>query len=82
MIDPVELHAEIYGVRVLVFMESEPQSNKYNQLIFNNEQFRKVSKIIGDVYPYLGKEKETDIDLYKLNQSHEVYDLPDLRQFK
>jgi len=47
---------QIYEQRLLVFMETEPQSGKYNQVLLDPESFKKVS------YSIAG-EPETDENL-------------------
>lgn len=37
---------ELYESRVLVLMESEPQSSKYHQLFLNAEEFKKLSDLL------------------------------------
>lgn len=69
-------HNEIYSTRLLVFMEIEPQSNKYNQVYFDEENFKKVSLQIGKI---VGKE-DSGLDRVELSSSEEEYTLPDLKQ--
>tara|TARA_Y100000310_G_C20387157_1_gene670989 strand:+ start:410 stop:610 length:201 start_codon:yes stop_codon:yes gene_type:complete len=62
-----ELFNEIYSTRLLVFIESEPQSNKYQQVILTPKQFKEVSDDIS-------------LEGDKLRLSKEIYKLPDLRE--
>lgn len=71
----------LYELRMLVFLENEPQSNKYSQVILNNEQFKKLSDCIAEIMGGNVKNDslrnnyvETDITL-----SEENYWLPDLQ---
>ncbi len=67
----------LFEQRVLVFIESEPQSNKYYQVILNPEQFKAMSAT-------LGKKVSVDnegLETYELQESEEVYTLPDLQSY-
>ncbi len=68
-------HADVYGVRTLVFMEVEPQSNKYNQVFFTPEEFKVMFNTIGKVLTTDGEYEER-----KVEHSEEEYDLPDLQE--
>lgn len=60
---------EIYNLRVLLFIEAEPLTNRYYQILLNRDQFKKVS----DALPY-------DQVKQALLVSDEEYKLPDLKQ--
>lgn len=67
----------MYGTRMLVFIEEEPQSNKYRQVLLNAEQFKKVSDSIIKI------EKQADEngqEIVSFDQSEESYTLPDLKE--
>lgn len=67
---------ELYSIRTLVFQETEPQSNKYKQIIFTPEEFKRTAETIGKII-----KKSTDeshIDIIEVTLSDEVYMLPDL----
>lgn len=66
---------DVYGTRLLVFLEDSPQSNKYRQLIFTPEEFKKVSLSVGTV-----EGKRGDDELVRLQESEETYELPDLME--
>ncbi len=70
-----ELEHELYGTRLLVFLETEPQSNKYRQVILDAAEFKRFAMTIGTV---TGKNGGLEDVLIK--DSDEVYDLPDLKQ--
>ncbi len=72
-----DLMHDLYTTRILVFFETEPQSNKYKQLILNGEEFKRVSDAI-TVGKQVG-EREGDIQSFEINLSDEIYILPDLR---
>lgn len=63
---------EIYCLRTLVFLETEPQSNKYNQVLLNSEMFKKMTDIISK------KIKSGEIEEREIKLSEEIYPLPDL----
>lgn len=72
-IDPIDL----YGTRLLVFLETEPQSNKYNQVLLNPAQFKAVSNNIG---VYLDEECRPGFEVKEVELSDEEYTLPDLQE--
>jgi transcription-repair coupling factor (superfamily II helicase) len=74
-ISPEDLEMAMYGIRLLVFIETEPQSNKYHQVILNPKQFRSVSKILGRVIS-----KEGSKEIKEMVISEEIYTLPDLQE--
>ncbi len=37
----------LYEQRLIVLLETGPQTNKYEQIIMNNEQFKKVTELVG-----------------------------------
>ncbi len=73
-IDPKELYIQ----RMLVFLETEPQSNKYHQVMLNAEQFKKVSDaIIVSTKP--DASLKPGYDMAEIEMSEEEYTLPDLQ---
>lgn len=72
-VDPLLLYVN----RVLVFMETEPQSNVYNQVILNAEQFKAMSEHISEK---TGNKLSKDVDEVNIELSEEEYKLPDLRE--
>lgn len=70
-------YEELYGVRLLVFQETEPQSNKYRQVLLDKEQFKKVSF---DTSKLTGKKIMDNIDECTVMLSDEIYTLPDLKE--
>jgi len=68
---------DFYSTRVLVFMETSPQSNKYNQLFLNAEEFKRMSLTLGTE---TGEKDTNGNDIVKLNHSEEEYTLPDLKE--
>ena len=65
---------DLYEQRMLVFMEEEPQSNKYRQVLLNAEEFKRFSMSIGTVT----SEKYGDIEMVEMKLSDKIYTLPDL----
>lgn len=72
-----DIYTEIYGLRVLVFLELEPQSNKYQQVMLDADQFKKVSMAMSVA---TGREIRDGIDEAKTYLSEETYELPDLKE--
>lgn len=67
----------LYHQRLLIFLETEPQSNVYNQILVTPEQFKKVSDAICSiVVPKNGN----DIETVSVETSEEIYKLPDLQE--
>lgn len=65
---------ELYTQRTLIFIEEEPQSNKYRQVILTPEEFKRVSDNLGRIA------SEADgIEQIEINLSDEIYTLPDLK---
>lgn len=73
--DEFDLYTELYGIRLLIFMEQEPQSNNYRQVLLNPEQFKTLSLTLGEVVSQVGSKQEVE-----LNFSDETYTLPDLQE--
>lgn len=72
------LEEELSSQRILVFMEVEPLTNKYNQVYLNQEQFKRMTETLGDI---VEKGHGNDgLDTVKLVTSEEEYVLPDLAQ--
>lgn len=42
---------EVYKIRMIVLLETNPQSNKYHQIMLDKKQFGSVSKVIADSFP-------------------------------
>jgi len=65
----------IYETRMLVFMETEPQTNKYRQVLLNKDMFKKVSDTLAsDVLS-----REGELEIINMLMSEEEYELPDLQ---
>lgn len=67
--------SDLYNLRMLVFLETEPQSNEYKQVSLSPEQYKKVSKDI--VTKFVGR-LDNKRDTCEVILSEEVYKLPDL----
>lgn len=63
----------LYSTRLLVFIETEPQSNKYRQLVLTPEEFKNVSFSIGKVTNKVGNGEQVEVKM-----SEEIWELPDL----
>lgn len=68
----VDTH-ELYTIRTLIFLETEPQSNKYHQVMLDQETFKKVTEVMSTLV------KEGEIQEVNLDLSEETYKLPDLQ---
>lgn len=68
----VDTH-ELYTVRTLIFLETEPQSNEYHQVMLDQETFKKVTEVMSTLV------KEGEIQEVNLDLSEETYKLPDLK---
>lgn len=43
---------ELYNLRMFIFIEKEPQSNKYQRLMLDADQYKKVTKYLAsDIFP-------------------------------
>lgn len=68
---------ELYSTRLLIFMETDAQSNEYNQVFVNKNQFKKISDAIClDIKPA----DAFGIQEVEINLSNETYQLPDLQE--
>ncbi len=66
----------IYKVRLLVFMETGPQTNKYQQVALNEAQFKKISNAIA-----ISSVKNADGDFDSVvNMEETIYTLPDIQE--
>lgn len=76
---PIEdLGISLNEQRLLVFLETEAQSGKYNQVLLNAEQFKKVSDaIINEIRT--GEDLKPGMEEVEFTTSEEEYDLPDLQ---
>ena len=46
---PEEQVAQLYELRLAMFLEDEPQSNYYRQIIFNADQFKRMSDLLDEI---------------------------------
>lgn len=70
-------YSSIYEQRMLIFIETEPQSNKYKQLILNPKEFKNISDALGKVVGEVNIDEKTAVGNYV--ESEEEYELPDLQ---
>lgn len=73
-----EIYEEFTITRLLCFLETAPQSNKYQQILLNKDEFNKFSQSLGTVTKQ-HKNGKQDISI---RLSEEVYELPDLQEIK
>lgn len=64
-------------MRLLLFLETGPQTNHYQQVILTAEEFKQMSMQLGTVTATNGTKQDVTIAL-----SDEVYPLPDLIEHK
>lgn len=69
---------ELYEQRMLVFIENEPQSNEYEQLIFTQKQYKELTDFISKLYGIEGITMD-GLEVIDMKSSEETYILPDLR---
>lgn len=41
----------LYTVRMFIYLETEPQSNQYERVMLNQEQYKRVSGAVYDCFP-------------------------------
>lgn len=70
-----DLEREIYSTRLLLFLETGPQTNEYQQVLLTEDQFKAVSDTISK-FVRNGERQE----IVKVETSKEKYKLPDLKQ--
>lgn len=73
-----DLGLHIHEQRLLVFLETEAQSNKYNQVLLDEKQFKQVSDAIIKE-SRVGEDLKPDMEEVRLETSQEEYSLPDLQ---
>ena len=56
--------SEVFGLKMVILMESEPQSDHYHQLVLNKDQFKTVSDVIADT---IGKKMCEQHDMEEVN---------------
>ena len=69
-------YTEFYGLRVLVFMETAPQSNKYHQILLTPKMYKEMTATI--CRP-TGKMVREGVEEQSIQTSEEEYALPDLQ---
>ncbi len=72
--EPVLDVSELYTIRMLLFMETNPQSNKYRQVLLTRGEYKDVGRCFGKIVPGKGKDQEVIV-----RESDEIYTLPDLQ---
>lgn len=76
----ISIEDELYGTRLLVFMEDESCSNRYRQVLLGPEEFKRVSGSIGRETGRKLDVRGEMVDVVDLDLSDETYVLPDLRE--
>lgn len=67
---------DLWGTRLLVFLEDKSHTNKYRQIYLDAEDFKKLSFQIGKVVG----EDENKVQKVEIRYSDDIYELPDLKQ--
>lgn len=76
-----EQRQDLWGIRMVLLMEEDPQSNTYRQIKLNPAQFGKISDAVADVH-VTGKMLDSNTQEVGFNFSEETVTLPDwLRDF-
>ncbi len=68
---------QLYEKRLLVFIETDPQTGEYQQLLLNSREFKKLSDSIGTKVE--NQEMRDGFEALEIKLSDEKYKLPDLR---
>lgn len=78
-------YSDIYGTRVLVFLENKPQSNKYHQVLLSPEMYKAMTATIckpaSESFPLERNEEgrfAPQIEMKEIKTSEEEYTFPDL----
>lgn len=68
--------SSLYSPRMLVFLETDPQTNEYHQVLLTKQQYKKVSQHICEL---ITPADVDGIEEVELNTSEETYFLPDIK---
>lgn len=69
---------QLHEQRLLVFLETDAQSGKYNQVLLKPAQFKRVSDAIINS-SRMGEDLKPNMEECELTTSVEEYNLPDLQ---
>lgn len=47
----ISIENDLYELRLLILLETDPQSCRYEQILFTAEQFLKLSNFISNLFP-------------------------------
>ncbi len=75
-----ELEAALHSTRLLVFLEKEPLSNEYSQVMLDPEQFKHFSFSLGKIVARHDPSDPRKIDKVAVDITPETFKLPDLPQ--
>jgi hypothetical protein len=70
------LAAAVYSLRMLVFLETGPQTNQYRQVFLDFEEYKRVSFSLGSLVGSI----ENGTIASQVRLSEKEYKLPDLRE--
>lgn len=68
--------SDLYTIRMLVFIEDTPQSNKYRQVRFTKDQHKLFSDAIAKIFP--NPNDPTNTFRIQLATSTKTFSLPDI----
>lgn len=72
---------QLNNMRMLIFLETKPQSNKYNQILLTKQQFKEVSDALGKIFEVKGHSlQDGEIRVVDIEISDDETLLPDLQQ--
>lgn len=66
---------ELYAIRTLVFVETEPQSNLYRQALLTQEQYKAMTTAISSNII----QGEDNLQTIEIELSDDIYPLPDIK---
>jgi hypothetical protein len=68
---------ELYACRLIVLLETEPQSNVYNQVELDIDKY---NSIFGTVFNCSGEAVDVEIDDVNVTLREEIIKLPDIKE--
>jgi len=73
-----DFFGRFYTQRLLVFLEEEPQSNTYRQVLLSADDYKRVSDAIS-IEAFKNPAFKEDYEQVMLALSDDIYPLPDLQ---
>lgn len=47
----ISIEGDVFALRALFLLETDPQSNKYRQILFTQEQYKQLTNLVQTFYP-------------------------------